>query len=593
MMLLPNRSTPAWTSSHNNHYDNDEEYKARNYIETRNHPYEQESLILQHQRASSPVFLLNGQPRRVNTFGALVPLRLEPGDTNPDDLRRDEDYLNLRQLLVACQISHMDTPIKFWPGQLLRRILTEARVEEELSSIEDKENRGMLWGHGVKSYLSILFPNNGMDFDAEKEAEYGVKLRDQPKMPIGTSYLNIYAILILCDKQPSIRAFIEAGITDDDLPFVECDTGKLKGMIKLASWKSPLKEIECFKEWQDSVVELFHDSQYKVLVPYFCLASDPQHTVKYVEYYERTILPWIEDMNKKEEGGHGVVRCRRIHPASHGFQSLAQIKGGNEMFALKRIISPNVKNFKNETEMLRMFSGHHDHLIMHLMSFSHKGQDYLLFPWADCDLDIYWNDEDNKFPYDPTTNQMNRDSMQWVSKQIVGLTSGLHQIHNPTHLHDRSDMRYGRHGDIKPENILWFKSAEDPKGIMVIGDLGISAIHREVSRSNQPGKDIPHTPDYRPPECDLEGGIISRAFDIWTLGCLFLEMVCWTLGGKKLVAEFENDRSKILYLGVNSCTNIFFHIQENIAGGYVINVKDTVAMVSSTPLEAGSNTDVY
>jgi serine/threonine protein kinase len=579
MMLLPSCPTSAWTSSNNSHYDDVEDYKLRNDVKTSNHLKEQDLAILQHQSVFGPAISLNGQLRRVNTLGTLVPLRLEPGNTNPDKLRRGEDYLYLRQLLVACQISHMDTPIKFWPGQLLRRILTEERVKKELSCIEDDENQGLLWGHGVQWYLSMLFPSNNLDFDAERESDYGVKLGDRRPKRIGTNYLNIYAILILCDKQPSIRAFIEAGITDDDLPFVECDTGRLKGTIKLASWQSPLKEIECFKKWQDSVIELFHDSQYKVLVPYFSLASNPQHTIKYVEYYERTILPWIEDMNKKEEGGHGVVSCRRIHPASHGFQGLAQIMDGNEMFALKRIISPNVKNFKNETEMLRMFSGHHDHLIMHLMSFSHKGENYLLFPWADCDLDIYWSDDNNKSPYDATTKRIDSDSMKWVSKQILGLTSGLHQIHNPTHLHDRSDMRYGRHGDIKPENILWFKSAKDPKGILVIGDLGISAIHREVSRSNQPGKDIPHTPNYRPPECDLEGGIISRAFDIWTLGCLFLEMICWTLGGKNLVAKFENDRSKVLYLGINSCTNIFFHIQENITGGYVMNVKDSVARV--------------
>jgi serine/threonine protein kinase len=544
---------------------------------------EQRSETPEHQNPPNPILLLNDQPLRMSKFDAVLPLQVEldglsPNDLNPDGLCRDKDYANLRGLLRACQISHMDKVNEFWPNQLLRRILTRERVEEELLRIQDEEEDDQnLWGHGVQWYLEKLFPDDSQDFDTDNGAENGIEFEASNETPCGTNYLRVYAILVLCENQPSIRAFMETGISDNDLPFVKCNNGSLK--LTLARRRHPSLAISCFRKWRECEIEQFYDFQYQVSIPYFCLASSTNAPIKYVKYLDRTILPWIQDMDKSEYGGYGEISCMRIHPASHGFQHLAQVRVGEGMFALKRMTSKDVKDFKNETEMLRMFSGHHEHLIMLLISFSHRGKDYLLFPWADCDLGKYWKNENNKPPYDPTTGHMYTKSMEWVSRQILGLASGLNEIHNPTHLHDRSDMRYGRHGDLKPENILWLKSMEDPNGILVIGDLGISAIHREISRSNQPGKDIPHSPDYRPPECDLKGGTISRAFDIWTLGCLFLEMICWTLGGMKLVEAFETDRANVMYLGLNSCTNIFFHIQERKVGGYVIHVKDEVLQV--------------
>jgi serine/threonine protein kinase len=88
------------------------------------------------------------------------------------------------------------------------------------------------------------------------------------------------------------------------------------------------------------------------------------------------------------------------------------------------------------------------------------------------------------------------------------MASALSTIHNP-----RNDMnlgpkrKYGRHGDIKSENILWYPPSEqNPRGHLVIADLGLTAFNSTRSRSNIPGESIPPSPDYRPPECDLAGG---------------------------------------------------------------------------------------
>ncbi|KAF2477886.1 kinase-like protein [Lindgomyces ingoldianus] len=407
----------------------------------------------------------------------------------------------------------MDEGKTFWPDQLLRKIMSRERVEEELESIQAEEYLGEDIENGAE---------NAIEPDVQSE---GVA-------PGRKRYLKIFTILVLCEQEASIRGFIEAGVSDDALPLVQCDKDNSNGLFKLALRKSPLKELRCFPKW------------------------------------------------KRTDGGFGLISCMRIHPACHGFHELAQVRVGNGMFALKIMKSQGIEDFEKELKMLRMFSDKHDHLIMLLMSYSWGNRHFLVFPWADCDLGNYWK---RKKPcYDMQTRALNLSTMKWVSRQIRGLTSGLHNIHNPKHLDTREDKRYGRHGDLKPENIFWLKSDKDEEGILVIGDLGISAIHRLETRSNQPGKKIPYSPDYRPPECDQEGGIISRAFDIWTLGCLFLEMVCWVLGGIDLVERFEADRAKVLYLGSKMNTNIFFDIKKTEHDHHVILVKEVVVEWMST-----------
>lgn len=90
--------------------------------------------------------------------------------------------------------------------------------------------------------------------------------------------------------------------------------------------------------------------------------------------------------------------------------------------------------------------------------------------------------------------------------------------------------KYGRHGDIKPDNILWFKnipgSNYGASGILRIADFGLGRFHGRESRSNDPAGNNPASPTYKPPECKL-GKFISRAYDIWSLGGLYLEFITW------------------------------------------------------------------
>lgn len=227
--------------------------------------------------------------------------------------------------------------------------------------------------------------------------------------------------------------------------------------------------------------------------------------------------------------------------------------------------------------MLKRFGGKHPNIVTLLATIarresSEKEQYYLLFPWAESDLLGFW-EKVGKL-------KRNHDSMSWIASQCYGIIEALAFIHDPKIWDHDGKRLFGRHGDIKPENVLWFKCFQHE--ILVLSDLGLAAEHRDISRSNLPGEKIPLTPNYRPPECDIEGprGLISRSFDIWTLGCLFLEFIVWALCGWDGTKQFSEERFSRYINGVE--TNIYFEIVRSGNGKieYSFKIKDKVEEAS-------------
>lgn len=182
---------------------------------------------------------------------------------------------------------------------------------------------------------------------------------------------------------------------------------------------------------------------------------------------------------------------------------------------------------------MKRFNGRHDHLIKLLATFRFRDSYYLVFPWADGDLLDLW-----KRNPDPANLKAR---LKWASKQFLELAEALSLIHG-NHSDDEKRPLYGRHGDLKPENILWFKPpGSSSLGRLVISDFGLGRLHRPTDR--RPRR-LAGTSTYRPPECDMPDARISRAWDIWSLGCVFLEFTVWMLNGSEAVMrEFPASRT--------------------------------------------------
>lgn len=227
---------------------------------------------------------------------------------------------------------------------------------------------------------------------------------------------------------------------------------------------------------------------------------------------------------------------------------------------MKCLHSPNKVDFKNEVEMLKMFSDNaHPHLISLLATYEQFGVYYLIFPRADRDLNSFWKDENPRPSCDAKT-------IRWVAKQCMGIAQGLAKIHeyqtsDPNHASGVHEKKHVRHGDIKPENILWF--SDDDGGILKISDFGLSE-STNFSHSYKPNLQVAGaSQSYRPPECDVRGAFVGRSWDIWTLGCLYLEFVTWLLGGWGLVAVFNNKRLSPDRFRYGWRTDTFFELFRN------------------------------
>lgn len=237
------------------------------------------------------------------------------------------------------------------------------------------------------------------------------------------------------------------------------------------------------------------------------------------------------------------------------------------MVAVKRLhIKSQAKDRElNVLQHLRKKSQNNPHLISLIAAYELEDYLCLIFPWAEIDLDQYWRRQS-------PDGTMERSL--WIREQccgIAGALSYMHRYHTTSatslpydtnftasesvqslHCHsgsepelgERNDITlYGRHGDIKPANILWFNTtSQKGYGTLKIADFGTARFSDDKERTVQNKFTVSHSEAYQSPESRLPGGKISIQCDVWALGCVFLEFLCWYFGGPELLVEFESQR---------------------------------------------------
>ena len=138
----------------------------------------------------------------------------------------------------------------------------------------------------------------------------------------------------------------------------------------------------------------------------------------------------------------------------------------------------------------------------------------------------------------------------WLLKQTTGLCDAIKYLHD-YELPDTSSgnmlytmRRIGFHHDLKPANILLYGEDTD-KMIWKLGDFGSGAVKYVSSTSRESiynRKASTGDPIYSAPEYVVEGKV-SRPKDIWSLGCIFLEVLLWILShSNDVIDRFEQER---------------------------------------------------
>ncbi len=166
----------------------------------------------------------------------------------------------------------------------------------------------------------------------------------------------------------------------------------------------------------------------------------------------------------------------------------------------------------------------------------------MLFPYAQCNLRQYMKWVQFRDP--------GKDNIIWLIRQFRGLAEAVKGIHDLSGAagadalqsapdlvtHPRGERRAGYHHDLKPANIIFYKAT----GNFEISDFGSGKVH--TYRSGSYNTSSPNgTPTYEPPEAAWPGGR-SRPYDMWSLGCVFLELLVWAVLGFPAVEEFSQKR---------------------------------------------------
>ncbi|KAK4185070.1 hypothetical protein QBC35DRAFT_440185 [Podospora australis] len=534
----------------------------------------------------------SSQPQ-ASPVSAPPPQVSEPRSSEQSGSRSEhsEPVLELTDKLenILCQSDDGE----YYPHGSLESLLTVDVVKEAL--LEERKN-----------LVSIKDGLVSAKFTEERIVEYATKICTpmlrQHKMPdgstskISSSFCKMFAILVRIRRCWDIVLLVDDEICDANLPLIAVFTGTAKRQ-SLRLRIDPETELRCFSNWAKVPVchKDFESHQWATIAPFF--SKGEENNVKLYQLSPKDILPWSCVENEKPvTGGYSWVTHVKINPKHHNFDESEMSDG---TFAVKHIkatiygLATNnnttvqpvtqdiaqelLQDFKREIEILNMFSNSSNkHLIQLLVAFQRGDQCCLVFRWAESDLLNMWKTVKRGPP-------LQKSSLRWFLEQSRGIVSGLFKIHNFQSTFDRTaddeltssgednPKLFGRHGDIKPENILHFvsKRSTEELGTLVITDFGLCRFHSETSRTYLPTRPHQRTPTYRPPECEMKGAMISRSFDILSLGCVLLEFISWYLGGWELVDIFVQYRKapNLLMHGFNS--DQFFEIVS--VGGKITN----------------------
>ena len=180
----------------------------------------------------------------------------------------------------------------------------------------------------------------------------------------------------------------------------------------------------------------------------------------------------------------------------------------------------------------------HEHMIQ-VNAIIKKGQrQYFLFPWADMgSLQDYYTANMH-----PTVTD---DLILGIIDQLSGLADAIHSLHNfnGNEGNRKESTESYRHGDLKPENILIFSDqTQELVGKWKIADMGLAKHHVAPTgvRGLQATSTRYGTRMYEPPEVvTRHKAARSRLYDIWSMGCIVLEMIIWLLYGYDELVSFN------------------------------------------------------
>lgn len=202
-------------------------------------------------------------------------------------------------------------------------------------------------------------------------------------------------------------------------------------------------------------------------------------------------------------------------------------------------------------------------IMKHIAALAHGGNVMILLPMAEhFDLDVFLRggfkptrdtddsrqlyDFDSRFP-----KLKDADLGLTLVKELCELASAVQWLHEGSEA-SQELYRSLAHMDLKPENILVAEDSNSPIGRWMLSDFGVSlfSLSKDISQGGSTrttASSYVNGPQrgcgtYQPPEIKHET-IDGRNCDIWSFGCILLDVMSFALGRTGLFYEVRRLRN--------------------------------------------------
>ncbi|KAJ4328820.1 hypothetical protein N0V84_000607 [Fusarium piperis] len=376
--------------------------------------------------------------------------------------------------------------------------------------------------------------------------------------------IKVFLILVLCRNVGVMAKIYNCRIGDEHLPLDEqATTSDGKQFQSLSENMNPRSFLDSLFSRRLADREEFLERQWFFMAPVFTREKFAH------KLHSRCPLPFVPftAKDKAQSTPHGGLCGSVIEIKVHdAHQKVLPCTNGKPIRVALKTIWPQMGHyFHQEEDTLSVIQKiDHPHLIKPIASYQHHNRENgcFLFPWAEHgNLNEFWKAEKVRPLRKP-------EMMSWMINQMRGLCHALSILHH----------EHRRHGDIKPENILLFEEG-GYKGTLRIADVGLAKFHAEATERRvllkQITKTMTGTTRYLSPEF-VHKDQIPRVFDVWALGCVFIEFLIWTLHGYKRLSDFKK------------ATNA--HFWDEVNGAFVIHAEVHTWISNINQILRGSET---
>ncbi|KAI0434834.1 kinase-like protein [Xylaria sp. FL1042] len=295
--------------------------------------------------------------------------------------------------------------------------------------------------------------------------------------------------------------------------------------------------LESFGGLTEKEAQLFRHAQWQLRAHYLSKLELSGQRFQQLDNEVALPLLRVDEKTSPIDGERTIVRHIEIYPNHHNL-------GVGDDFALKTFkeLRYSSEDFQEEFDANQQ-APQHDRIVPVLTAFKHREKFHFIFPYASGgNLEELWKTYSTSNA--PGSTLASWYSPQWLLSECLGIAEGLAATHQPNavaELRTQHNVAPQLHADLKARNILCFEEIKGGRTSFTLKLADFGFARKVDENSTLKVGDVTHTQTYRPPEHGIED-VIHLNYDVWCLGCVYVEFITWAVMGWAEVEKFAHNR---------------------------------------------------